>query len=119
MAAAGLLVGGFGVGAFGQPGFPLGAAVVSNVGGLGLDEAFLAPLPFARVPLYLAVGAVHDVAAVVDGAVVVQPQVVLVATSDHRLVDGSHAGRVTTLLRRCIAEPTLLDVPWSESPLSR
>ena len=119
LAAAGVLVGGLGVGAFGQPAFPLGAAFVSNVGTLGLDEAFLAPLPFARVPLYLAVGAVRDVAAVVDGAVVVQPQMVLVATADHRLVDGSHAGRLVTLLRRLLAEPALLDVPWRDSPLSR
>lgn len=119
IATAGVLVGGFGIGALGQPGFPLGSAFISNVGTLGLDEAFLAPIPFARVPLYLAIGAVRDVPAVVDGAVVVQPQLVLVATADHRLVDGSHAGRLATLLRRLIAEPSLLDVPWSESPLSR
>lgn len=119
ISAAGVLVGGLGVGALGQPGFPLGSAFISNVGTLGLDEAFLAPIPFARVPLYLAIGAVRDVPAVVDGAVVVQPQLVLGATADHRLVDGSHAGRLTALLRRFIAEPALLDVPWSESPLSR
>ncbi len=118
VAAAGVLVGGLGVEAFGQPGFPLGSAFISNVGTLGLDEAFLAPIPFARVPLYLAIGAVREVPAVVHGAVVVQPQLVLVATADHRLVDGSHAGRVATLLRRFIAEPSLLDVPWSESHLS-
>lgn len=119
MAAAGVLVGGLGVAAFGQPGFPLGAAFISNVGTLGLDEAFLAPIPFARVPLYVGVGAVRDTPAVVDGAVVVQPQVVLGATADHRLIDGAHAGRLAALLRQLIAEPTLLDVPWSESPLSQ
>lgn len=111
LAAAGLLVGGLGVGALGQPGFPLGAAFVSNVGTLGLDEAFLAPLPFARVPLYLAVGAVRELPAVVDGAVVVQPQLVLVATADHRLIDGSHAGRIATLLRGYLADPGTLDHP--------
>jgi pyruvate dehydrogenase E2 component (dihydrolipoamide acetyltransferase) len=119
LAAAGVLVGGFGVGAFGQPGFPLGAAFVSNVGSLGLDEAYLAPVPFARVTLYLAVGAIRDVPAVVDTAVVVRPQVVVSATADHRLIDGSHAGRVATLLRRLMADPSLLEVPWDESPLSR
>jgi pyruvate dehydrogenase E2 component (dihydrolipoamide acetyltransferase) len=119
IAAASVLVGGFGISAFGQPGFPLGTAFVSNVGTLGLDEAFMAPIPFARASLYIAIGAVRDVAAVVDGAVVVQPQLVLVATADHRLVDGAHAGRVAALLRQLIAEPKLLDVPWNESPLSR
>ena len=38
------------VGGFGQPGFPLGGAFISNVGSLGLDEGFLAPLPCARWP---------------------------------------------------------------------
>jgi pyruvate dehydrogenase E2 component (dihydrolipoamide acetyltransferase) len=119
LAATGVLVGGLGISAMGQPGFPLGTAFVSNVGTLGLDEAFLAPIPFARVPLYLSIGAVRDAAVVVDGAVVVRPRLVLGATADHRLVDGSHAGLLYTLLRRLILEPTLLDVPWSESPLSR
>jgi len=118
VAATGVLVGGLGIGALGQPGFPLGTAFVSNVGTLGLEEAFLAPVPFARVPLYLSVGAVREVPAVVDGAVVVRPEVVLGATADHRLIDGAHAGQLATLLRRLVTEPTLLDVPWSQSPLA-
>ncbi len=106
---ASLLVGGLGIGVFGQPGFPLGTALVSNVGTLGLDEAFLTPLPLARVPLYLAVGAVRDAAVVIDGAVVVRPQFVLVATADHRLIDGAHAGRLAAILRELLANPTRLD----------
>ncbi|MET0325712.1 MAG: 2-oxo acid dehydrogenase subunit E2 [Ilumatobacteraceae bacterium] len=109
LAATGVLVGGLGIAAFGQPGFPLGAAFVSNVGSLGLDEAFLAPLPFARVPLYLGVGLVRDGVAAVDGQVVVRPEVVLTATADHRLVDGAHAGRVAAGLRRYLADPSVLD----------
>lgn len=111
LAVAGLLVGGFGIPAFGQQGFPLGTAFVSNVGSLGLDEAFLAPLPFARVPIYLAIGAVREAALVVDGEVVVRPQLVLVATADHRLVDGAHAGRIAAILRELLAEPARLDIP--------
>ena len=118
LSVAGLLVGGFGIGAFGQPGFPLGAAFVSNVGTLGLDEAFLAPLPFARVPLYVAVGAVRDAAMVVDGQVEVRPRMVVVATADHRLVDGGHAGRLAALIRALLADPDLLDLPWAECPLN-
>ena len=118
IAAAELLVGGLGVPAFGQPGFPLGSAFLSNVGSLGLEEAFLAPIPFARAALYVAMGEVRDLPAVVDGAVVVRPQLVLGATADHRLVDGAHAGKFVALLHRLIAEPALLDVPWTESPLS-
>ena len=111
ISAVSLLSGGLGIATFGQPGFPLGCAFVSNVGTLGLDEAFMAPLPFARVALYLAVGAVHDAPAVVDGRVVVRPQLVLVATGDHRLVDGAQAGRISVQLRELLAKPAQLDTP--------
>jgi pyruvate/2-oxoglutarate dehydrogenase complex dihydrolipoamide acyltransferase (E2) component len=105
----GAISGGLGLSAFGQPGFPLGSAFVSNVGSLGLDEGFLAPLPFARVPLYLAIGAVREAAVVVDGAVVVRPTMVLVATADHRLVDGAHAGQMAAVLRELLAHPERMD----------
>lgn len=111
MSTASLLAGGLGWRAFGQPGFPLGAAFVSNVGSLGLDEAFLAPLPFARTPVYLAIGAVQERAVVVDGAVVARPVLVLVATADHRVVDGAHAGAMATIIRGLLAEPERLERP--------
>lgn len=114
IAAAGLLIGGFGVPALGQPGFPLGAAFVTNVGTLGLDEGFATPVPFARVPLYLSVGAVRDAAVVVAGAVAVRPQFVLVATADHRLIDGAHAGTLMSLMRAMLAEPAQLEKPWRQ-----
>jgi pyruvate/2-oxoglutarate dehydrogenase complex dihydrolipoamide acyltransferase (E2) component len=110
---AGFVFSGLGRPAFGQAAFPLGAALVSNVGPLGLDEAFLAPMPMARVPLYLAVGAVRDAPMVVAGELAVRPQVVLVATGDHRLIDGAHAGKVVVILRELLTDPTQLDVPWS------
>lgn len=106
---AGLVASGFGYNAFGLKGFPLGVAFVSNVGTLGLDEGFLAPVPFARVPLYLAIGALRDAPLVVDGAVVVGPQIVLVATADHRLVDGAHAGRIVQVLRELLDDPSAMD----------
>ncbi|KAB7745290.1 hypothetical protein GA707_04960 [Nostocoides sp. F2B08] len=43
LAMSSVISGGLGKPAFGQPGFPLGTAFVSNVGTVGLDEAFLAP----------------------------------------------------------------------------
>lgn len=110
LAFAGLFAGGLGRGVLGQPGFPLGTAFVSNVGSLGLDEAFLAPLPFARTPIYLAVGTVQDKAVVQDGAVVVRPVVVLVATADHRIVDGAHAGQVASIVRDLVLHPERLDI---------
>ena len=48
-------------------------------------------------------------ALVVDGEIVVRPTVVLVATADHRLGDGSHAGEMVDGMKRLIAEPSLMD----------
>lgn len=109
MRTAGLLVGGLGVPAFGQPGRPLGTAFVSNVGTLGLDEAYLAPVPFARTSVYLAVGAVRDRPVAVDGEVVVRPTTVLVAAADHRVIDGAHAGHLQQVVVDHLARPELLD----------
>jgi pyruvate dehydrogenase E2 component (dihydrolipoamide acetyltransferase) len=102
-----LLTGGFGVPLFGQPGYPLGTALVSNVGSFGLDEGFMAPVPWARASLYVLVGAVRDAPAVVDGALAVRPQLVVTCTADHRLLDGAQAGQLARHLK------TTLEDPWS------
>jgi pyruvate/2-oxoglutarate dehydrogenase complex dihydrolipoamide acyltransferase (E2) component len=109
LATASLLNGGLGVSAFGQPAHPLGSLFVTNIGSFGLDEGYVAPLPFARVPLYVCVGAVGDAPMAVDGEVVVRPQLVMTATADHRLVDGAHAASLARLVRGSLADPWTLD----------
>jgi pyruvate/2-oxoglutarate dehydrogenase complex dihydrolipoamide acyltransferase (E2) component len=110
LATASLLNGGLGLRAFGQPAHPLGSLFVTNIGSFGLDEGYVAPLPFARVPLYVCVGAVSDAPMAVDGQVVVRPQVVITATADHRVVDGAHAAKLARLVRGYLADPDSLDV---------
>lgn len=110
LAAASLLNGGIGVPAFGQPAHPLGSLFVTNIGSFGLDEGYVAPVPLARVPLYICVGAVADAPMAVDGEVVVRPRLVLTATADHRLVDGAHAAHLARLVRLSLADPATLDV---------
>lgn len=106
---ASLVNGGLGWRAFGQPGHPLGSLFVTNIGSFGLDEGYVAPVPFARVPLYVCVGAVSDAPMAVDGQVVVRPQIVITATADHRIVDGAHAARLARLVRAAVAAPETLD----------
>ena len=110
LSAASLLNGGIGIRAFGQPAHPLGSMFVTNIGSFGLDEGYVAPVPLARVPLYVCVGAVSDAPMAVDGEVVVRPQVVMTATADHRLVDGAHAARLARFVRTALADPDSLDV---------
>ncbi|HVF20967.1 MAG TPA: 2-oxo acid dehydrogenase subunit E2 [Mycobacteriales bacterium] len=109
LSLAGLVNGGLGWRAFGQPGYPLGSAFVSNVGPFGLDEGLVAPVPFARVPIYVLVGRVNDAATVVDGAVEVRPQLVLTFPADHRIVDGAQAGRLVAVVKESLLDPARLD----------
>jgi pyruvate dehydrogenase E2 component (dihydrolipoamide acetyltransferase) len=109
LAVASFLNGGVGVRAFGQPAHPLGSLFITNIGSLGLDEGYIAPVPLARVPLYVCVGAVADAPMAVDGQVVVRPRIVLTATADHRLVDGAHAAALARLVRAFLAAPDTLD----------
>jgi pyruvate dehydrogenase E2 component (dihydrolipoamide acetyltransferase) len=109
LALASVLNGGIGVRAFGQPAHPLGSLFVTNIGSFGLDEGYVAPVPLARVPLYVCVGAVADAPMAVDGQVVVRPRIVITATADHRLVDGAHAAKLARLVRAFLAAPETLD----------
>ena len=109
LALASVLNGGVGVRAFGQPAHPLGSLFVTNIGSFGLDEGYVAPVPLARVPLYVCVGAILDAPMAIDGQVVVRPQVVITATADHRLVDGAHAAHLARLVRAFLADPDRLD----------
>jgi len=95
--------------AFGLEAFPFGACIVTNVGVFGLDEGYAPPTPFARVPVYVLVGAIRDAAAVVDGQVVVRKQLTLNATIDHRFIDGYQGGVLAKVMREIFANPWQLE----------
>lgn len=88
---------------------PFGSAIVTSVGMFGLDEAWVPPTPFARVPLYVLIGAVRDRPVVVDGAVVIRPMLTVTATVDHRFVDGYQAATLARAFRRTFEDPWDLD----------
>jgi hypothetical protein len=90
---------------------PFGSAIVTSVGMLGLDEAWVPPTPFARVPLYVLIGAVRERPVVVDGQVVVRPMLTVTATLDHRFVDGFQAATLAKSFRRIFEDPWSLDRP--------
>ncbi|HMV67363.1 MAG TPA: 2-oxo acid dehydrogenase subunit E2 [Myxococcota bacterium] len=90
----------------GLPRDPFGSAMVTNVGSLGLEEAYVPLVPYSRVPLLIAVGAVKKVPVVTDDDRVEIARVMrLFATFDHRILDGSHAARMARTLHRVFADP--------------
>jgi len=71
---------------FGVKKFPFGSCLVTSVGMMGLDCAFVPFPPYARIPLLVMVGAIKDKAVAVNGKVEVRPILTITATLDHRYV---------------------------------
>jgi pyruvate dehydrogenase E2 component (dihydrolipoamide acetyltransferase) len=98
--------------------FPFGSAIITNVGSFGLEEAYAPPTPFARVPVLLLVGAVKDQPTVVDGQVVVRPMLNVMATIDHRFIDGAEIAILAKIVRQGVEQPWTLEglskPPWED-----
>jgi hypothetical protein len=82
-----------------------GSAMITNVGSLGLEEAFVPLVPFSRVPVLLALGKVRDVPVVEGGDVKVEKQLKVFATFDHRVLDGAHAAAMARSLKSFFEDP--------------
>ncbi|MBI5545288.1 MAG: 2-oxo acid dehydrogenase subunit E2 [Deltaproteobacteria bacterium] len=91
--------------ALGIPRDPFGSAMVTNVGSLGLDVAYVPLVPYSRVPLLLAVGAIKEAPVVVGGHVEIAKVMTLNATFDHRVIDGFHASVMSRVLREWLENP--------------
>ena len=95
--------------ALGLERYPFGSAIITSVGMFGLDEGWAPPTPFARVPIYVLIGALRDMPAAVDGKVVIRKALTLCATIDHRFLDGAQGGVLAKEMRRLLANPKLLE----------
>ena len=89
----------------GIPNDPFGSVMITNVGSLGLDTAYVPLVPYSHVPILLAVGAVKE-QPIVEGGVVKVGKVMRVnATFDHRFIDGFHAAVMSRVLKEWLEKP--------------
>lgn len=109
---------GIGVKSLGLEKLPFGSCVITNVGMFGLDEGYAPQTPFARVPVWILVGAIKKKPWVIDDEVVVRPVLPIMATLDHRFVDGFQVAILAKTLRESLEQPWLLDgfeaAPWDD-----
>jgi pyruvate/2-oxoglutarate dehydrogenase complex dihydrolipoamide acyltransferase (E2) component len=89
----------------GMPKDAFGSVIITNVGSLGLDTAYVPLVPYTRVPIFVAPGAVKEVPVVEDGKIVVGRVMNINASFDHRFIDGFHAGILATTLRELLENP--------------
>ena len=84
---------------------PFGSVMITNIGSLGLDMAYVPLVPYSRVPILLALGAVAKVPVVEGDEVVIRQQMKVNATFDHRFIDGAHAAIMSKVLHRAFEDP--------------
>lgn len=89
----------------GIPQDPFGSAMVTNIGSLGLEEAYVPLVPYSHVPLLLALGAVKEEPVVENGELKVGKVLRAFATFDHRVLDGMHAAKMSKTLKRIFEDP--------------
>jgi len=86
-----------------------GSCMVTNVGVFGVEEAYAPFTPFARTPLLVLLGTVTDKAVVKDGKIVILPIMKIMATMDHRFVDGADGSQVAKTVKELLENPQLLE----------
>jgi pyruvate dehydrogenase E2 component (dihydrolipoamide acetyltransferase) len=84
---------------------PFGAAMVTDVGTLGVSEALAPLVPRTRVALVVAVGKVEDRPVAREGNVVIRPMCTLGVTFDHRIMDGLLAAKLAKVVVRYLSDP--------------
>ena len=82
-----------------------GSVMITNVGSLGLEEAYVPLVPYSRVPILLALGAIHESPVVCAGKLAVQQTMKVCVTFDHRALDGVIAAAMAKVLRAWIEDP--------------
>jgi pyruvate dehydrogenase E2 component (dihydrolipoamide acetyltransferase) len=90
---------------FGIPKDPFGSLMITNIGSLGLDTAYVPLVPYARVPILIALGAVREAPVAEQGQIKVGKMMRVNATFDHRFIDGFHASVMSRVLRQWMEHP--------------
>jgi pyruvate/2-oxoglutarate dehydrogenase complex dihydrolipoamide acyltransferase (E2) component len=85
-----------------------GSMMISNIGSLGGEQAFIPLAPYTRIALAVSIGAVRAAPWVHDGQLVVAKVLTLCFTFDHRLMDGVQGAALLRSVSRLCEDPTSL-----------
>jgi pyruvate dehydrogenase E2 component (dihydrolipoamide acetyltransferase) len=93
----------------GMPEDPFGSIMVTNVGTLGIDEAYAPIVTMSKVPLLLTVGAIKDRPVVLNNEIVIRPVCVITGSFDHRVIDGVQGAIITNFVKDYLSDPWRYD----------
>lgn len=86
-----------------------GSYVISNIGSVGLDTGYGSLLPSSNVSVVWILGSIVKKPVIINDKIVPRRIMALSATLDHRVVDGSHGGRMFRQIKHFIKNPELLE----------
>ncbi len=87
-----------------------GSYLISNIGTLGLDTGYGALLPSSNVSVVMIIGKDYKKPVVINDEIMIRKVFTLSATLDHRVVDGSHGGKLFRFIKYMIKNPHLLEI---------
>lgn len=91
--------------ALGMPKDRFGSAMITNIGALGIENAFVPLSPYSRCPLLIAVGKPTMVPLVQGDKVVAGQSVTITFTFDHRYADGAHGSHLIRRFKKVFMNP--------------
>lgn len=86
-----------------------GSYIVSNIGTVGLDTGYGSLLPSSNISFVFILGSINKKPVVVNDEIVIRRVMLLSSTLDHRVVDGSHGGRLFRVIKQIAKNPQILD----------
>ena len=89
----------------GIPEDAFGSVMITNIGSLGLEAAYVPLVPYSKVPLLIAVGGIKEVPVVENGEIIPAKEISLYSTFDHRVLDGSHAAIMSRVIKKYFNDP--------------
>ncbi len=90
----------------GLPKDPFGSVMITNIGSLGIEEAWVPLVPYSRVPLLIAMGAVtKDAVVAEDDSIRIARRMRVCVTFDHRILDGAHAAKMSKTMKKWFTKP--------------
>jgi pyruvate/2-oxoglutarate dehydrogenase complex dihydrolipoamide acyltransferase (E2) component len=89
----------------GMPKDRFGSAMITNIGALGFENAFIPLSPYSRCPLLVGVGKPRQMPIVQNDKVVVADVITITFTFDHRHADGAHGSHVLRRFKKLFLDP--------------
>ena len=87
-----------------------GSFIVSNIGTVGLDTGYGSLLPSSNISFVFILGSINKKPVVIDDKIEIRRVMWLSSTLDHRVVDGSHGGRLFRIIKQIAKNPEILDL---------